>query len=366
MKEAGSVPGAESGPPSPPSQLDSEAQIRRPSPTPLHTGWVGITLGDPTGIGPEITLKALARLNSAGLRFLVIGDYGLLQQLNARLGLELQLAAFRSFAEPGPIYVLDTLPQPLPCSMSPGSAPAAQAAMHWLEEGARLSLEGQLDALVTAPVNKAAIIRSGTPFVGQTEFFAERAGTRDPVMMLLGEDDRGRWLRVALATTHVPIREVASRVTTSAVARAIEMAAKAVRKLGLGHARVGVCGLNPHAGEEGKMGTEDLEIIQPAVASARRLGFDAHGPIAADALFHQAYQGQYDAVVAMYHDQGLGPLKMVAFERGINWTLGLPFIRTSPDHGTAYGIAGTGQANPSSMLAALQLARQLAAAPREW
>jgi 4-hydroxythreonine-4-phosphate dehydrogenase len=185
------------------------------------------------------------------------------------------------------------------------------------------------------------------------------AGTQRTAMMLLGTDDRGRWLRVALATTHVPLREVAAQLNAQKIQTAIELSARACHDLGLARARIGVCGLNPHAGEGGKIGTEELTTIGPAVQSARAQGVEAIGPISADALFYYALRGEYDVVVAMYHDQGLVPLKMVAFEQGVNWTLGLPFIRTSPDHGTAYDIAGKGVANPSSMIAALRLARQL-------
>jgi 4-hydroxythreonine-4-phosphate dehydrogenase len=178
--------------------------------------------------------------------------------------------------------------------------------------------------------------------------------------MLLGHDDRGRWLRVALATTHVPIRLVSEHLTRAKIELAIELAAQACQHLGLARARVAVCGLNPHAGEGGEMGTEEQTTVAPAVQAARQRGIDAVGPLSADALFYHAYKGDYDSVVAMYHDQGLVPLKMIGFDSGINWTLGLPFVRTSPDHGTAYDIAGQGRANPSSMIAAIRLAKQLA------
>jgi 4-hydroxythreonine-4-phosphate dehydrogenase len=180
-------------------------------------------------------------------------------------------------------------------------------------------------------------------------------------MMLLGQDDRGRWLRVALATTHLPLRQVPDSLSRAKVETVIELAAQACRDLGLPRARLAVCGLNPHAGEGGAFGTEDLEIIAPAVHAAQQRGFDAVGPLPADTVFHHALHGDFDAVVSMYHDQGLAPLKMIAFETGVNWTLGLPFIRTSPDHGTAYDIAVQGKADPSSMIAALRLAKQLAA-----
>ena len=179
-------------------------------------------------------------------------------------------------------------------------------------------------------------------------------------MMLLGCDDRQRWLRVALATIHVPLKEVAARLKRENIELAIERAAGACRDLGLPRAKIAVCGLNPHAGEGGEIGDEEITTVAPAVQAARARGLDAHGPFAADTLFHRVFRGDYDAVVAMYHDQGLVPLKMIGFDSGVNWTLGLPFIRTSPDHGTAFDIAGQGIANPSSMIAALRLAKQLA------
>jgi 4-hydroxythreonine-4-phosphate dehydrogenase len=165
---------------------------------------------------------------------------------------------------------------------------------------------------------------------------------------------------VALATTHLPLKQVSERLTRAKIELVIELAARACRDLGLARARVAVCGLNPHAGEGGIMGTEEQTTIGPAVLAAQGRQIEVEGPLSADALFYHAYRGEYDAVVAMYHDQGLVPLKMIGFDSGVNWTLGLPFIRTSPDHGTAYNIAGQGKANPSSMVAAIRLAKQLA------
>jgi 4-hydroxythreonine-4-phosphate dehydrogenase len=179
-------------------------------------------------------------------------------------------------------------------------------------------------------------------------------------MMLLGDDDRGRWLRVALVTTHLPLKLVPEQLCAEKIQRAIELAALACQDLGLPRRRVAVCGLNPHAGEGGEFGREEIDLIRPAVQAMQKKGLEVIGPLPADTLFYQAYRGDFDAVVAMYHDQGLGPLKMVAFENGVNWTLGLPFIRTSPDHGTAYDIAGQNKASPSSMRAAIRLAKQLA------
>jgi len=297
-------------------------------------------------------------------RFLLIGDRANLERLNTQLGLALDLRPFTGYDQPGRVFVLQPLKASLPEDLPPGAPAAANAALAWLEEGARRCLAGELDALITAPVSKEAIIRTGHPFTGQTEFLSELAGTQRTAMMLLGEDDRGRWLRVALATTHVPICRVAEAVTRAKVELAIELAAQACHDLGLARARVAVCGLNPHAGEGGQLGTEEQATIVPAVETVRRRGLDVVGPLAADTVFHQAYRGDFEAVVAMYHDQGLGPLKMIAFERGVNWTLGLPFIRTSPDHGTAYDLAGRGVADPSSMIAAIGLAARLAASRR--
>jgi len=328
---------------------------------------VGVALGDVTGIGPEVALKALQRAvqpdRDAGVPradFLILGDLGWLERANRAIGLELDLDS-----APGAgigrtrVCVRDPRPEPLSADLSPGAAPAARAAVDWLRYGAQRCLAGELDALVTAPVNKGAIERAGIPFIGQTEFLAELAGVPDPIMMLLGDDDRGRWLRVALVTTHLAMRDVPSAITTAAVRLAISRAAHACHLLGLARARVAVCGLNPHSGEGGLFGSEEIEVIGPALLAARAEGLDVLGPFPADTLFHQALEGSCDAVVAMYHDQGLAPLKLIAFDTGVNWTLGLPFIRTSPDHGTAYDLAGKNVARPDSMLAAIRLAVRL-------
>ncbi len=325
------------------------------------TGWIAITLGDVTGVGPEVTLKALAaELAADDTRYLLIGDAGCVHRLNARLELGLPVQVYRKPVLAGRVFVHDPSPEPLLPDLPCGYPLAARAALASLTDAAQRCLRREADALVTAPVNKEAILRTGQPFVGQTEFLSKLAATERTSMMLLGEDDRGRWLRVALATTHVPIKRVADELNQDKIERAIELAAHACRDLGLPRARIGVCGLNPHAGEGGTLGTEEQTVITPAIQSAKKKRLDVSGPFAADTLFYHAYRGDYDAVVAMYHDQGLVPLKMIGFERGVNWTLGLPFIRTSPDHGTAYDIAGQGKADPSSMVSALRLAKQLA------
>jgi len=296
---------------------------------------IAIALGDPTGIGPEVTAKALAaELPRDDMSYTIFGDHPIISELKSE---RVRIIASKDTGVP------------------------AAAAMACLKDGAEMCLRGEAKALVTAPLSKEAIIRAGyKDFVGQTEYLSALAGTTKTAMMLLGTDDRGRWLRVALATTHVPLRRVHEYLTHDKIELAIELAARACEQLGLPRRRLAVCGLNPHAGEGGNLGTEEQTMIAPAVQACKARGMDVHGPFAADALFYYVLRGEYDAVVAMYHDQGLVPLKMIAFERGVNWTLGLPFVRTSPDHGTAFDIAGKNIANPSSMIEAIRLAKRLA------
>ena len=325
------------------------------------TRWLGITLGDVTGIGPEVTLKAIAaEAANDDTRYLLIGDEGCLHRLNEKLGTRLPLEKFSGYDSAGKFFTVRPFAEPLPENLPAGSPAAANAAVAALRDGAKRCLRRELDALVTAPVNKEAIIRAGHKFVGQTELFAKAAKTKRYAMMLLGHDDHDRWLRVALVTIHISIKSVPRKITPEKITLAIELAAQACRDLGLPRAKIAVCGLNPHAGEGGEFGDEEIKTIAPTVLAAQKRGLDVVGPLSGDTVFHYALRGDFDAVVAMYHDQGLAPLKAVAFDTGVNWTLGLPFIRTSPDHGTAYDIAGKGIANPSSMIAAIRLAKQLA------
>jgi 4-hydroxythreonine-4-phosphate dehydrogenase len=325
------------------------------------TGWIGISLGDITGIGSEVALKAIAAEASADdCQYLIIGDEQILARLNQKLSLNLPLQKFSGYSASGRFFVLNPVGESLPENLPVGSPLAAKASVAWLREGGQRCLRGELDAIVTAPVNKQSIIRAGHKFIGQTEFLSELAGTKRTAMMLLGTDERGRWLRVALATVHIAIKSVPENLTAEKITLGIELAAQSCRDLGLSRAKIAVCGLNPHAGEGGEFGDEEITTIAPTVEAMQQRGFDVVGPLSGDTVFHYALQGDFDAVVAMYHDQGLAPLKAVAFDSGINWTLGLPFIRTSPDHGTAYDIAGKGIANPGSMIAAIRLAKQLA------
>jgi 4-hydroxythreonine-4-phosphate dehydrogenase len=243
---------------------------------------------------------------------------------------------------------------PLP---PPGRAGAAggRAALAAIAEAVRLALAGRVDGIVTAPISKEAIRAAGSPFPGHTEMLASLTGARRHAMMLVGGP-----LRVSLATIHVPLAEVPSLITRQSVRRVIELTWDAVRSFGLRRPKIAVCGLNPHAGEAGIMGDEERRVIAPAVRALAKRGVPVSGPWPADTIFHRAARGEFAAVVAMYHDQGLGPLKTLAFDTGVNLTLGLPIIRTSVDHGTAFDIAGTGTASPESLLAAVELAATMA------
>src|SRR6266849_10569360 len=265
---------------------------------------IGISLGDITGIGPEVTLKALAlELPQDDTRYVLIGDEQHIRSLNEQLGLKLDIELHphdprRSslVAASGRVFVANPLDQPLAADLLEGSPAAARAAVAWLREGAERCLRHEMDGLVTAPVNKESIVRSGHAFVGQTEFLSHLAGVERTAMMLLGHDDRGRWLRVALATTHVPLKIVSDHLTRAKIEMVIELTAQACRDLKLPRSRIAVCGLNPHAGEGGQLGTEEQTIIGPAVVAAQRRQIDVHGPLSADALFYHAYRGDYDAV----------------------------------------------------------------------
>ena len=284
---------------------------------------IGITLGDPAGIGPEVVHEALksARVPDS-INYRVIGEY----------------------------------PPCTPGEPTPDTARAAAAA---LDEAVDLARRGVIDAVVTGPIHKARMYDIGFRFPGQTEFFAERTGTANYAMLLTG----GR-LTVALVTTHVPLRSVVELLSKSEIVRVGLLLADFLRRRGSSHPRIAVAGLNPHAGESGALGTEEISTIRPAVEELQRAcGSDAtfEGPFSPDTVFNRAVNGEWDAVLCMYHDQGLIPLKLHAFDEGVNVTIGLPFPRTSPDHGTAFEIAGKGIARPDSMIAAMRLAAELVA-----
>jgi len=320
-----------------------------------------VTLGDPTGIGPEVAVKTL--LSSARLRSacLLIGDPGVVKKEVRRAGKSPNLVAPVGRPEdavrPGLIRVLGC-----PCrgltNLPYGrlNATAGRMAAAWLETAARMALAGRVRALVTGPVNKAAIARTRPGFRGQTEFIAALAGVSDPVMMLAGPT-----LKVVPVTRHVALKDVPRMLTQDLIFRCIMGTARGLaRWFGIPRPRLAVCGLNPHAGEEGLTGREDAQIVAPAIRRAVRARVNASGPLPADMVFLAARRGRYDAVVAMYHDQGLVPLKMSAKGKAVNVSVGLPIVRTSPDHGTAFDIAGKGVADPGSMMEAIRLAVTIA------
>jgi 4-hydroxythreonine-4-phosphate dehydrogenase len=305
---------------------------------------LGITLGDPAGIGPEIVASALAAAPVEHLaRLIVYGDRAPLERGARALGLTL----------PAFTLVEGGLGDGAVAGSPDETSGAAQVA--YLETAVAAARRGELAAIVTAPISKTWAKRAGFAFPGHTEMLADRLGAPDVVMMFAGPK-----LKVALATVHVPLADVPRTLTTRSLRRTIELLAESlVRDFAMATPRIGVVGLNPHAGEGGLLGREDLEVITPALGPLAPATL--HGPLIPDAAFRDALHGRYDALVAMYHDQGLIPVKLVDFDEAVNVTLGLPIVRTSPDHGTAYDIAGKGIARAVSMQRALSLAFEMVA-----
>lgn len=321
---------------------------------------LAFTLGDAAGIGPELIVKLFAE----GLPHpaVVYGDVGVLQRTIGVLGLTGQLQT-RSIGTPGTgtrdgvIGVLSRC-RPLPADLVPGhlDARAGRGAYEYLCQAIDDAQANLLRAIVTAPLNKAAMRAAGVDFPGHTEILASRSGTRDYAMMLANDE-----LRVLLVTIHIALADVPAAITPQAERKAIHLAHLACRQAGIEHPRIAVAGLNPHAGEDGAFGDEEARCIAPAIAAARAEGLDASGPWPGDTVFMRARQGEFDIVVAQYHDQGLIPIKYLGLDEGVNVTVGLPFVRTSVDHGTAFDIAGRGIANPASLRAAMQLALKMSA-----
>lgn len=310
---------------------------------------LAITMGDPAGVGPEIVIRALADERVAGsCRPVVLGDRAVLDFVAGKLGLP-----------PAPEETVRNLSDLDPAKITPGRAAEenGRAMIGYIEEAVRLCLSGGADAMVTGPITKEAARLAGFPYPGHTEFIAHLTGAGDYRMMLGGSD-----LKVVLVTIHVPLKEVPSLVTVESVYKTVRVTNDAFRRdFGMEDPRIAVCGLNPHAGEGGMFGSEEAEKIVPAIERARGEGMNVTGPLPADTVFYRAARKRdFDAVVAMYHDQGLGPLKLLHFEDGVNATLGLPIIRTSVDHGTAYDIAWKGVAGHESMVAAVEMAAGMA------
>lgn len=312
---------------------------------------IGITLGDINGIGPEVALKAIADGEwPDDMEFMLYGPVTAMKRQTREL--ELPLPEYVHLRDVGVDVAWD------PGTIAIDASRAAGMAIERAVEGC---LSGDLDAMVTAPVSKEGFHKAGIHVPGHTELLAELTGTTNFGMMLIGGG-----LRVMLVTRHLPISEVPAALTQKNIGEAITLTGQALELFGIKNGRIGVCGLNPHAGDGGVIGCEEIEVINPAIAEVRKKGFNVSDAIPADTIFYQALNGQFDAVVAMYHDQGLGPLKMIGFDEGINVTLGLPIIRTSPDHGTAFGIAGKNEASPKSMKSAIALAVELAGKPNPW
>lgn len=333
-----------------------------------NTAWmndplrIALTAGEPTGIGPDLVVAIAQRSFSAEI--VAIADPDLLKARAARLNLPLELELFYPEIPPIPHVPgrLKVLPVPLRAPALCGVLNPANAGyvLETLERGATGCLEGSFAALATAPVHKGIINAAGIPFTGHTEYLAKATGGHQPVMMLCAPD-----LRVALATTHVRLAEVSRLITRDRLIPIVRILARDLCcRFGLPQPRIAVCGLNPHAGEEGYLGTEEREHIAPAIAALRAEGVDVRGPLAADTLFIPQNLKHLDAVLAMYHDQGLPVLKHRGFGEAVNVTLGLPIIRTSVDHGTALDLAGTGRAEPGSLLSAISMAIDLVAIER--
>ena len=323
---------------------------------------IAVTMGDPSGVGPEIVAAALADPAVAAVaRPLVLGDRGAMERGIAVAGVQLAVETLPGTlppAEPRPgVLYLQELSNLAPDQMAYGRPTPAggDASFRYICEAARLCLSGQAAAMATAPINKESMNSAGHRFPGHTELLAQLTGTDQVVMMLAG--DR---LRVTLVTIHEALSRVPALVTFDRVLSTIRITHDALKRWFCASPRLAVLALNPHCGEGGLFGGEESEVIAPAIAAAREAGIDAVGPLSADTLFHFALTGGYDAVVCMYHAQGLIPLKLLHFDDGVNVTLGLPIIRTSVDHGTAYDLAGTGRASNQSMKAALLMAARMA------
>lgn len=329
----------------------------------MTTRPLALSAGDPAGVGGEIIAKAWRALREDGPPFVVIGDAHLLASAGG--GVKVRAVTrpregVAVFAEALPVIDIPLLSPIVAGQPSPAYAPQV---IRWIETGVGLALSGEVAGLVTAPIAKAPLYDAGFKFPGHTEFLAELTaaerfeGPRGPVMMLAAGD-----LRTTLATIHTPIAKVPGALTIEGIVNTGLVTADALRRdFGIASPRLAIAGLNPHAGEGGAIGREELEIIAPAVERLRAAGVDAQGPSPADTLFHAEARARYDGVLCMYHDQALIPVKMLDFWGGVNVTLGLPIVRTSPDHGTGFDIAGRGIARPDSLIAAIKLAAEIAA-----
>lgn len=323
---------------------------------------LALSMGEPAGVGPEIIAAAWSALKTAGPVFAVVGDAALMR----RQGQPVQAIPAIDMAAEVFARAIPVLDHPLPDAVTPGTPSLQNAGVvaDWIEQVVGLAVSGDASGVVTAPIAKAPLYAAGFRFPGHTEFIAELTAdvpfpdTRGPVMMLTARD-----LRACLVTIHSPLAEVPQLVTEERVTRTARVVHEAMKRdFGIAEPRLALAGLNPHAGESGSIGLEEIEILAPAVARLRGEGVRITDPLPADTMFHDEARATYDAAICLYHDQALIPVKTLDFWGGVNATLGLPIIRTSPDHGTGFDIAGKGVARPDSLIAAIQLAGQMAAA----
>ncbi len=321
---------------------------------------VAVTMGDPAGIGPEIVVKTFADPGFS-TPAVVIGDLSVLSRAAGLLDRPIEIRRIERPGEARPetgaidVIAASDLPADLPLGKVDPRAGAA--AFGYVEAAVRLALSGEVSAIATAPLHKGALAAAGIDYPGHTEILAHLSDTRDYAMMLFNDE-----LRVVLVTIHLALRDAIDTLSVDLELKTIRLADRAARRLGVEAPRVAVAGLNPHAGESGLFGKEDAEIVAPAIAAARAEGIDASGPWPGDTVFMQAREGRFDIVVAQYHDQGLIPIKYLGVDRGVNVTLGLPFVRTSVDHGTAFDIAGSGKADHASLKFAIEQAAAMAPA----
>lgn len=323
---------------------------------------IAITMGDPAGIGPEICAKALAGGEAAKFaNCLLIGDRRQLRHALKIAGINgIEINSIKKPAEarfvPGTIDLIDLCnADPARLKVGQVSKLAGRAAVEYVEAAIKLALRKEIDAIATGPINKEAIRKAGYKFDGHTELLAARTKSKNYAMMFVTDK-----LWVMLATTHLPIEKVSRHLDRKKIVRLIRLGNETLWRVRGRKPRIGVAGLNPHAGESGIFGREEIKIIRPAVEEAKKLGIDVKGPISPDAIFYLANSGMFDLVIAMYHDQGLIPLKLLSFNKSVNVTVGLPIVRTSVDHGTGFDIAGKGWANPQSLVEAVKVAAHFA------
>jgi 4-hydroxythreonine-4-phosphate dehydrogenase len=318
---------------------------------------LAITMGDPGGVGPEIIVRALNTSEIGNCSPIIIGDAPVMEEAMELLNLSKKLRIIKSPKESEPVegsFDLIDMGMIKKSGKNRPSAGGGRACVSYIKKAVELAVNKQVNGIVTAPISKEALKMAGFTWPGHTEMLAELTNTKDYTMMLVGGP-----LRVILATIHTALRNVPDLITKQRIVKTIRLAKKASDMLKIRNPRIAVAGLNPHAGEAGIFGDEEIKKIIPAVKEAVKKGIPVSGPFPPDTIFYKAYKGDVDIVVCMYHDQGLIPLKMIAFDTGVNVTVGLPFIRTSPDHGTAYDIAWRGIANSSSMIEAIKLAAML-------